>query len=58
MKKRILYLLTAVVLTIGACTPIEIREEAGPVVPASDFRYTVTNDANIDYILYLDIQTP
>jgi len=58
MKKRILYLLTAAVLTIGACTPIEIREEAGPVVPASEWKYTITNDPNDDYILYLDNQTP
>jgi hypothetical protein len=58
MKKRILYLLTGVVFMIGACTPIEIREEAGPVVPASDFQYTITNDAANDYIVTLDNQTP
>lgn len=58
MKKRILYLLTGVVFMVGACTPIEIREEAGPVVPASDFNYTITNDAANDYIVTLDNQTP
>lgn len=58
MKKRIFYLLTVVVLLIGACTPIENREEAGPVVPASQFKYTITNDPTNDYILYLDNQTP
>ena len=58
MKKRILYLLTGVVFMIGACTPIEIRDEAGPVVPASDFQYTITNDAANDYIVTLDNQTP
>ncbi len=58
MKKRIIYLLTVVVLMIGACTPIEIREDPGPIVPASDFKYTITNDPANDYILYLDNQTP
>jgi len=56
MKRRIFYLLVVVIL-IGACTPIEIREDAGPIVPASDFKFTITNDPSNDYILYLDNQT-
>lgn len=58
MKKRILYLIAGVVLLIGSCAPIEDREEAGPIVPASDFKYTITQDAANDYILYLENTTP
>jgi PKD repeat protein len=58
MKKRILCLVGGIVFLIGACTPIEDRQEAGPVVPASDFNYSITNDASNDYILYLDNKTP
>src|SRR5450759_5554170 len=57
MKKKILYLVGGVVFLIGACTPIEDRQVAGPVVPATDFKYTITNDAANDYILYLDNKT-
>jgi hypothetical protein len=58
MKKRLLYLIGGVAFLIGSCTPIENRQEAGPVVPAADFEYTITNDATNDYILYLDNNTP
>jgi hypothetical protein len=58
MKKRILYLVGGIVFLIGACVPIEDRQEAGPVVPATDFNYTITNDATNDYILYLENKTP
>lgn len=58
MKKRILYLVGGIVFLIGACVPIEDRQEAGPIVPASDFKYTITNDATKDYILYLENKTP
>jgi PKD repeat protein len=43
---------------IAACTPIEDRQTAGPIVPASDFSYTITNDPANDYILYLKNETP
>src|SRR5450759_5386425 len=58
MKKKILCLVGGIVFLIGACTPIEDRQVAGPVVPATDFMYTITNDASNDYILYLDNKTP
>jgi hypothetical protein len=58
MKKRLLYLIGGVAFLIGSCTPIENRQEAGPVVPAADFDFTITNDATDDYILYLDNNTP
>lgn len=58
MKKRILYLVGGIVFLIGACVPIEDRQEAGPIVSASDFNYTITNDATKDYILYLENKTP
>ena len=58
MKKKILYLVGGIVFLIGACTPIEDRQVAGPVVPATDFKYTITNDASNDYILYLENKTP
>jgi hypothetical protein len=58
MKNRIFYLAGGIVFLIGACTPIENREEAGPIVPATDFTYTITNDPVNDYILYLKNTTP
>lgn len=58
MKKRLLFFTGGLVLLVIACNPIEKREEAGAVVPASDFTYTIKNDAAKDYILYLDNQTP
>lgn len=58
MKKRMLYLVGGVVFLIGACTPIEDRQAAGPVVPAADFKYSITNDATNDYVLYLENKTP
>lgn len=58
MKKRILYLVGGMILLFGACKPIENRQEAGAVVPATDFVYTITNDATNDYILYLENKTP
>jgi hypothetical protein len=58
MKKRILYLMGGVVFVFGACTPIEDRQEAGAVVPASDFKYTITNDPTNDYKVILDNKTP
>jgi hypothetical protein len=58
MKKRILYLVGGIVFLIGACTPIEDRQEPGPVVPAADFTYTIKNDPINDYIVYLDNTTP
>ncbi len=58
MKKRIFYLILGVAFLIWSCTPIEDREIAGPIVPASEFKYTITNDPTNDYILYLDNQTP
>lgn len=58
MKKRLLYLLGGIALLTVTCTPIENREEAGPIVPASDFVYTITNDPVNDYILYLENKTP
>jgi hypothetical protein len=58
MKKRILYLVAGVALLVITCTPIEIREEAGPIVPATDFVYTVTNVPGMDYKLILDNNTP
>jgi len=58
MKKRMLYLVGGVVFLIGACTPIEDRQVAGPVVPATDFKYSITNDATNDYVLYLENKTP
>ena len=58
MKKKILYLVGGMILLFGACKPIENREEAGAVVPATDFVFTITNDATNDYILYLDNKTP
>lgn len=60
MKKRILYFFGGLVLLVVACTPIEKREEAGAIVPASDFVYTIKQPADTtkDYIIYLDNQTP
>ncbi len=58
MKKTIFYLIAGAAFLISACEPIENREKAGPIVPAEDFVYTITNDATDDYILYLDNQTP
>jgi len=58
MKKRILYLVGGMILLIGACKPVENRQEAGAVVPADAFVYTITNDATNDYILYLENKTP
>ena len=58
MKKRLLYLVGGLVFLVGSCVPIEDRQEAGPVVPATDFNYTITNDATNDYILYLENKTP
>jgi PKD repeat protein len=58
MKKRLLYLSGGIVLLIVTCTPIEKREEAGPIVPASDFVYTIKTDPVNDYIVYLDNKTP
>jgi len=58
MKKKILSLVGGIVFLIGACTPIEDRQVAGPVVPATDFNYSITNDASNDYILYLENKTP
>jgi hypothetical protein len=58
MKKRLLYFVGGIVFLIGACTPIEDRQEPGPVVPATAFTYTITNDPTNDYILYLNNTTP
>ncbi len=58
MKKRILYVVGGMILLFGACKPIENRQEAGAVVPADKFDYTITNDATNDYILYLENKTP
>jgi hypothetical protein len=58
MKKRILYLIAGVVFVVWSCTPIEDRQEAGPVVPASEFQYTITQDPTNDYIVYLNNETP
>jgi PKD repeat protein len=58
MKNRILCLVGGVAFMIAACTPIEDRQAAGPIVPASEFSYTITNDPTNDYILYLENMTP
>lgn len=58
MKKNILYLVAGIVFLIAACEPIEDRQQAGPIVPASDFTYTITNDPTNDYIIYLTNTTP
>lgn len=58
MKKRILYVIGGMILLFGACKPIENRQEAGAIVPADQFVYTIKNDATNDYILYLDNKTP
>jgi PKD repeat protein len=58
MKKKLLYLSGGILLLMATCTPIEIRQEAGPIVPASAFTYTIKNDAANDYILYLNNETP
>jgi hypothetical protein len=58
MKKKILYLIGGIALMTATCTPIENRQTLGDVVPASDFVYTIKNDATNDYILYLDNETP
>jgi PKD repeat protein len=58
MKNRLLCLAGGIILLIGACTPLEDRQEAGPIVPASDFTYTITHDADSDFILYLKNTTP
>jgi hypothetical protein len=58
MKNRILCLVGGVAFMIAACTPIEDRQAAGPIVPASEFSYTITNDPTNDFILYLENNTP
>lgn len=57
MKKGIIYLVAAALL-IGSCTPIEDREEPGPVVPASEFEYSITSMPGADYKLILNNTTP
>jgi hypothetical protein len=58
MKRKIFYLIVGAAFLISACEPIEKRQEAGPIVPAEDFVYTITNDATHDYIVYLNNKTP
>ncbi|MGA1976370.1 MAG: hypothetical protein ABSG89_00795 [Bacteroidales bacterium] len=58
MKKRILFLIGAMLLLLWTCTPIEKRQELGAKVPASSFVFTVTQDPDSDFILYLSNKTP
>jgi len=58
MKRQVLFLVGGMIILISACKPVEDRQEAGPIVPATEFTYTITNDATNDYILYLNNTTP
>jgi PKD repeat protein len=58
MKKQVLFLVVGIIILISACKPVENRQEAGPIMPATEFTYTITNDATNDYILYLNNTTP
>ncbi|MQY78568.1 MAG: hypothetical protein GH151_05130 [Bacteroidetes bacterium] len=58
MKKTLLYLIVGLMLTFVACDPIENRDELGDIVPASEFQFTITQDPQHDYIVYLSNTTP
>lgn len=58
MKKQVLFLVVGIIILISACKPVENRQESGPIMPATEFTYTITNDATNDYILYLENKTP
>ena len=41
-----------------ACDPIEKRDKLGPIVPTSEFEYTITQNPEMDYVIYLENKTP
>ncbi len=58
MKKILIYAFVGLLVTLIACEPIEIRDELGAIVPASDFDYEITQDPNNDYLVTLKNNTP
>ncbi|MBW6501626.1 MAG: hypothetical protein K0B05_09560 [Bacteroidales bacterium] len=58
MKRKLLIYIVGIMLLTGACVPIEERDTLGAKMPASEFVYSITQNAADDYILYLDNRTP
>lgn len=59
MKKTLLYtIIGSMFIAFIACDPIEDRDITGNIVPASEFKYTISQDPQNDYIIYLDNETP
>ena len=58
MKKSILYNLIGLLVFFVACNPIENRDKLGDITPASEFEYSITQDPQRDYIVYLENKTP
>ena len=44
MKKRIIIFIGAIAFLIGACTPIENRDEAGPVLTADQLEVAIEQE--------------
>ena len=58
MKKSILCNLIGLFVFFVACDPIEKRDKLGPIVPTSEFEYTITQNPEMDYVIYLENKTP
>jgi PKD repeat protein len=58
MKKRIQYALAGLLMALIACDPIENRDDLGALVPKEQFKYTVTQDPQNDFIVHLKNETP
>ena len=58
MKRNILYIFGGLLLLFASCDPILDNDEIGNLVPQSEFKYTITQDATHDYIVYVKNETP